>query len=166
MSAPMESGPAALASGRETNCVTEGVKLMLDLAARCEAASGPDRELDAAIAIEIFDGGAAHLDDPRDVTRARKVLISHGAQPGDFEVVGFSGVSLRTAPAYTASLDAAMTLMPKDWAIDCLKEGEVGSWYVNMRPRDWVSEWRFSKAATPALVLCAAALRARASVQP
>lgn len=85
---------------------------LLALAERVEAATGPDRELDALIAIEMFDGGADHLDDPRDVTRARSVIISHGARPGNFEVVGFSGVSLQTAADYTASLDAAMTLVP------------------------------------------------------
>ena len=53
-------------------------------------------------------------------------------------------------------LAAAMMLVPEGWALDCLKEGEVGSWYVNLRSRDWVSEWSYSKAATPALALIAA----------
>lgn len=86
---------------------------LTELAVRAANGSGEDRELDAEIAIELFDGGADHLDDPRDVTRARKVLISHGARPGNFEVVGFSGVSLRAAPAFTTSVDAVLSIMPE-----------------------------------------------------
>lgn len=58
--------------------------------------------------------------------------------------------------AAEAFIDAAMMLVPEDRALDCLKEGEIGSWYVNLRPRDWVSEWGYGKGETPALALIAA----------
>lgn len=67
-------------------------------------------------------------------------------------------------PDWLASLDAAMTLVPEGWAIDSIKEGEVGSWYVNIRPRNWVSGWWYGKGASPALALTAAALRAQAAM--
>lgn len=139
---------------------------LLALALRCEQATGPDRELDAAIAIQLFDGGADHLDDARDVTRARPVLISHGARPGSYEVVGFSGVSLRTSPEYTASLDAAIWLLPL---------GMVLRRYVTTRyvPHgcevgiDWAhGGWEGSSDHSFPLALTAACLRALASEQP
>lgn len=102
---------------------------LLELVEWVEGLSGPCRETDAEIAIALFDGGADHLDDPRDVTRARKVLVSHGATSGDFEVVGFSGIGLRSAPSFTASLDAAMTLVPEGWCFEIYRwisgEGEA-----------------------------------------
>lgn len=64
-------------------------------------------------------------------------------------------------PAFTASLDAAMTLVPEGWAVARLKQGELETWYVDLRPLSWVYPWKHAKAATPALALTAAALLAR-----
>ena len=72
-----------------------------DLIDRC-GASPTCRELDAEIAIAFFDGVTGRSD-PRDHEHARRVMISHGAQPGDYEISGFSGVSLRSAPHHTAT---------------------------------------------------------------
>jgi hypothetical protein len=84
-----------------------------ELASRVERATGPDRELDADIAIALFGGNRSHPD-PREHEHARRVLISHGAQPGNYEVVAFSGISLRTALEYTkfrlSRLDTAASL--------------------------------------------------------
>ena len=60
-----------------------------DLIARLEAATGPDRELDAAIALTVgldIGRGRAHSQDSR-------------------------------VSAYTASIDAALTLVPKGWGV-------------------------------------------------
>ncbi len=142
----------------DTAPVVDG-EVLRELAKRCEAATGPDRELDADIAIEVFDGGAAHVDDPRDVTRARTVTISHGALPGNFEVVGFSGVSLHAALAYTASLDAAIRLVPDGhgW------EAGDGGYARAVCSKPTKSFWS-RNCATTALALTAACLRARASL--
>ena len=78
---------------------------MVELAERCEKAARPDRELDAAIA------AAVHL-----------------------KQLTYSSPEWIKDPEFTASLDAAMSLVLRD-----------------------------GQAATPALALCAAALRARAS---
>lgn len=95
---------------------------LLALAKRCEAATGPDRELDEHIEFTLLPRGYA--------------------LPG-------------TSLPYTASIDAAMTLVPEgfDWIIARANGGltihaEVGS-----------REQVFGE--TPALALCAAALRAR-----
>jgi hypothetical protein len=89
---------------------------LLELAARCEAAVGPDNWLSADIGV-AFD------------------------IPGD------------KCPHYTSSLDAAMTLVP-------------GSkhWMIQTRFNGYHAEVAISgtDAVTPALALCAAALRARA----
>lgn len=134
------------------------------LADRCEAASEGSRELDAEIAIVTFYGGWNDLDDARDVTRARKTLISHGARPGDFEIVGFSGVSLRSSPAYTASIDAAMTLVDAEWFWRIGHDGEGPDPSMFRADIGGSVSFGFVKAtaATPALALCAASLRALA----
>ncbi|MDO7841117.1 hypothetical protein Q5H94_02150 [Sphingomonas sp. CA1-15] len=68
-----------------------------------------------------------------------------------------------SAPRYTSSLDAAMSLVPKDWHITV--RGLNDSWHVSMNPtrRGPIAE-TFAFAATPALALTAAALRARAAL--
>ncbi len=70
------------------------------------------------------------------------------------------------APLYTRSLDAAMTLVPEGWAY---KIGRTWCelWPVSSELTDeqWPEGWdddRQHIAATPALALCAAVLRARA----
>jgi hypothetical protein len=94
---------------------------LLALADRCEQAAGPDRELDAEIARFLVLTGA------EDIARSR---------------YGWS--------YFTASLDAAVTLVPEGCGWMVMKNvAKVGRW-----PK---------RASTPALALCAAALRARAA---
>lgn len=77
---------------------------------------------------------------------------------------------------FTASLDAAMTLVPDDWRLAALCEREP--WFVRLETRDFdrvtwgkggdyitnilAGQETTAKAAAAALALCAAALRARA----
>lgn len=91
---------------------------MRDLIARLEAATGPDRELDAEIADAVeFDPTCLH------------------------------------SPAYTASIDAAMTLVPPDTGIwGVAKLGDQYTAHAGNPDHE---------GATPALALCIAALRAR-----
>jgi hypothetical protein len=122
--------------------MTDRNESLIALAERCEKATGPDRELDAEIARAIG------------WTNVSPVGHGHvGHCPNHF----FGSV-----PLHTASLDAAMTLVP---------EGE--QWNVASYPwaehthkaAAWVGNKRgpVIGAATPALALCAAALRARAA---
>lgn len=119
---------------------------LLALAERVEKASGPDRELDADIAKAV--GVPATL------------VIGH-------ECLGNLRSVPQNAPRYTASLDAALTLVPKRWRTESIGENPqiAGRWTVWLRhrlddPRHGVA---VGDAATPALALCAAALRARAA---
>jgi len=101
---------------------------LLALAERCEQAAGPDRELDARIYILITGGSADDAD--------------YAATDPDVTC---------NPPPYTASLDAAVTLVPE------------GCGWMVMSSAAKVGVWP-SHGATPALALCAAALRARASM--
>ncbi|MDB5707824.1 MAG: hypothetical protein JWN66_4940 [Sphingomonas bacterium] len=116
---------------------------LLELAARCESASGADRELDAEIALAC---GWITFDLPGFGKRWQR---GHGTV-------------VRHHPDFSASLDAAMTLVPEGHDAQiflyCGREGE-GSAIVSATkavnlPRVF--------AATPALALTAAALKALA----
>jgi hypothetical protein len=109
---------------------------LLELAERCEAATGPDRELDAEIASTL---GWANVGPGNRGGRC-------GRSPEG---------TWKTVPRYTASLDAAMTLVPEGW--DWELEFIGGTSVANML----LARGTFNGAAqTPALALCAAALRA------
>jgi hypothetical protein len=72
------------------------------------------------------------------------------------DAVGFPMLA-RAIPYYTTSLDAALTLVPEGaiWTISC-GDGEPGFAFIDTGGR--IEE---HDAATPALALCIAALRAR-----
>jgi hypothetical protein len=119
-----------------------------ELALRCEAATGPDRELDTDIfeAVDVLadwckgpNGWAAYLPvrptDPKSLQSLRDYVTAH-------------------APKYTASLDTAMSLVEAEasWGVLAfLGQGYKAFIDITVSP-----------AATPALALTAAALRARA----
>lgn len=130
---------------------------MSSLADRVER-EGAGRELDRDIAIATFigreEGGCRE--------RAREVILSHGAQPWNYEVVAISGVSLHTPPTYTASIDAALQLVPEGWRYSVAgpNDAEASVW-----PADGEPGGLRAFASTPAQALCAAALRARAQEQ-
>lgn len=116
------------------------------LADRVEAAEGPEREIDSAIyeAIGIDETRCkwwCKMDGRTDLTRAR-FIAAH-------------------APQFTASIDAAMTLVPDGWAFglssDLIEDGAVAG-LMRKSPHSAGD----AKATTPALALTAAALRAQA----
>lgn len=105
---------------------------LVELAERCEKASGPDREIDL------------------DIARALKAFDPKHR----FAVAPFTG-----------SLDAAMTLVPDGYCVECM--GEVPdnppgakAWCQLAREID-MSSLGCIDAATLPLALCAASLRAR-----
>lgn len=113
--------------------------MLLDLAARCEAATGPDRELDRAIELAIFP-------DRTDPCPTVELL------------------------AYTASLDAAMTLVPEggDDTLIFWRSGNDGDGgnpdafkAEILVVTGFTSKSHKAVAATEALARSAAALRAR-----
>lgn len=134
---------------------------LLELAARCEVAEGPDRGLDVRISDALGGDfwpldGCGHFDDW--VVPIGREWVSVSRHPRGYIMTTGDRMVLR----YTASIDAAMSLVPeteccclsgndlrdgRSLATVSIKRGEVRS----------ASVW----AATPALALCAAALRAR-----
>lgn len=121
---------------------------LLALAKRCEQAAGPDRELDNAILIALGYSwrGMAYLHDD------------------DNHV-------LKGSTFFTKILDAAVTLVPEGCDWHCQSNPSVSACWASVSPmkfdsklQEWGSGMR--RASTPALALCAAALRARAMAQP
>lgn len=99
----------------------------------------------------------------------------------DLEIVAIVRAGMRhpdfiAPPAYTESLDAAMTLVPEGWAV------ERAGWHSILEPYAGFELWQFTEcddgawrhggddaiatgnAITPALALTAAALRSRAAM--
>lgn len=139
---------------------------LLQLAERCEAAEGPDRELDRDIEIAIQNLNGRGHDDPRDDITARQVLVSHGAKLHNYEIVAFSGISLHTPRAYTASIDDALKLVSGEWRT-IIETGpsyssvELVRGYGVKRERHFCTLERADDYV--AGLICAAALRARHS---
>lgn len=135
---------------------------MTELSSRCEAAEGPSRELDAEIA--SFIGG----------TVIPTYRLANGSLSGHSEFVGVvSGTSSRWLPFYTFDLGAAMTLVREDWESVEIRRTDDGKWHVGLAHNDMHlmaedPEEFYVEAvscATPALAICAAALRALAQEQ-
>lgn len=119
--------------------MSESQKL-IELAERCEAATGPDRELDAAIAL----------------------LYGWTVHKGDNWIGPHGQISV---PEFTGSLDAALTLVPEGQG--CTIVQNIGGF--PHRATVWtakgaVGDIQGQPGATPALALSAAALRARAAI--
>ena len=128
---------------------------LLALADRCEQAAEPDRELDVAIA-RALSWKPLYRDDyskwwsPAAVedSRARKrSILHHPTQP---------------LPAFTASLDAAIALVPEGWTWARFHGGVVECMTLNGPGNSILFER--GEGVSAALALCAAALRARAAM--
>lgn len=133
------------------------------LAERCEAATGPDRELDAAIVLALNPG--AEFRPYREGKRVTKCWL-FGA---DGRVIRYGGPE--DMPAYTTSLDAAMTLVPDSMGASVSRHGKRGDdceAYVGKSDSDargnFMTQTAHGNAKTMALALTAAALRARAAL--
>jgi hypothetical protein len=108
------------------------------LIARVEAATGPDYDID------------------REIWRA----VDHDAA---------EEYAACETPAYTASLDAAVSLVPSGckWSLYSQSHDEPPCAYCvpNMGRHPWPAWVDDAYAATPALALCAAALKARQAME-
>ncbi len=120
---------------------------LLALAARCEAATGADREWDWRIYLAI---------------KGRPWTATEDAWMRDNGAQAFPA----SLPRYTASIDAALTLVPDGWKWTLHSADTAGppcAYCVpNMGRLPWPMWVNDVSAATPALALCAATLRARA----
>ena len=133
---------------------------MTKLADKIEALEGPSREVDA----EIW----AYVHGPADCYIKQSPFngawcVYYTSRDGK-ERLCETRRGMPDKLAYTASLDAAMTLVPEgyDWfklrRLDRLPHMIVEPAHREGNPRDY---YHFGTARTPALALCAAALRAR-----
>jgi hypothetical protein len=128
------------------------------LAARCEAGTGPDRGLDAAIGVTV---GGFFLGEPRYPGAERRYgyVDSEGSrvEPGN-------GAADSLIPQYTGSLDAAVKLVPEGWTWSI--PGFVKPWWdcrVVRIADGMVSLPLPQHCETPPLAICAAALRSAAA---
>lgn len=115
------------------------------LAVRVERLTGPDREVDAEIAFATGGG-----------TSLLPVLSGSNIVAASLD-----------CPRFTASLDAAASLVPKGWSYEvrCSGTGDRGQALIwNPMRAPGHQEHRVTGCATPALALTAAALRARADM--
>jgi hypothetical protein len=132
---------------------------LLELADRCEKATGPDRELDCEIVVAVGGGEIVW----KQANYTMEAYPAHRV-PSANHLGGFAN---EPVPAFSASLDAAMQLVPdpaKPW---CLDYEAPGVWIADFTcfasgPDNGAEISLYVRAATPALALCAAALRARA----
>lgn len=144
---------------------------LLELAAKVEGASGPDREIDAVIhaLIVLAEFGTPEVDIERCLTVVR--------EPWDWEDEPHPILE------YTASLDAAMSLVPEGWRwlvrSSAPNSPDAGKYFARIetpdfnayswgKGEDWIREIESGAefkalAATPALALCSAALKALAA---
>lgn len=107
-----------------------------ELIARLEAATGPSRELDFWC---WWWGKASHDGELPD---ADYVTANIKSDPG---------------PRYTASIDAALTLVPEGWEWCAYGAGGADVWWP-----EGLHAQKMTYAASPAVALCIAAIRARA----
>lgn len=117
---------------------------LLSLADRVEALEGPDREVDEMIARFTMPNKKW----------APSISYGHG-------VYYNANGSCSACPAYTKSLDAAMILVPEGWRY-IIGGGGGSRCAVDLAPKDFDDGCTLGEAATPALALTAAALRAHA----
>jgi hypothetical protein len=125
---------------------------LLALAERCEQAVGPDRELDQDISRVLLPAEA------EGITRSR-----YGWSYRVFGPSGWGDFKWLENLPFSASLDAAVTLVPEghEW----LRKNEICMtvYRAPTDPKEWARHID-ARGATPALALCAAALRARAAL--
>lgn len=135
------------------------------LAERLEKATGPSRELDAALHVALVKP-EQYPDDLR-YFRLPSASMDHMdmCAPGTYWLKQRSGASLQTAPTYSASLDAAIALcervLPDNmrWSISNAAVKPRANVFPLSPTRPIMGP--YSSAATPALALCLAIVRAR-----
>jgi len=132
-----------------------------NLIERVEAASGPDRELDLAImvALDLRPDWLRKSTGELWVDASGRNPVVRWADQSVGRSVGNPNVD--DGPKFTASLDAAMTLVPDDCTWLRLSPATMTVSRPDPNEKRWAKHFD-ARAATPALALCAAALKARA----
>jgi hypothetical protein len=129
---------------------------MKDLIERLEKATGPDQELDLAVAM------ACQIDCRKCCGRGVAVWAHDGNGIVGEECCGNPDV----CPAnYTASLDAALTLVPEGWAAILYTGAGTAELYERPPAKVRGIQFRASDRPSIAIALCIAALKARDAVE-
>ena len=117
------------------------------------ALTGPDFNVDKEIYKALF----------ADEYAARVEKLKSGPMGPRLTVYDYDGYI--AVPAYTASIDAAMTLVPEGWTVAHITQNDDKSWFAELREGFLTSYNRVATSpintATPAIALCIAALKAR-----
>lgn len=140
--------------------------VLIAVAKRCEC-EAPSRDLDEAVALAIElrpSGKSVGLLDS---------FLAH-EHKYDFQTAWIAHAPWRDQwpiPAFTTSLDAAVTLVPETWTAWELRSHAAKTRFSSDLSRltecDASQEdWAHGRGATAALALCVASLRARASMVP
>lgn len=132
---------------------------LLELVERIEKVEGPDRALDVEIAVAV-DWRWPDWEEGESTVRDR--VAAHGLEWLIDRATNGMNSMWRGIPAYTASIDAAMTLVPEG-AVTFLASQERHSLRWKWELRHGFGVRSSARAATPALALTAAALRSLAA---
>ena len=148
--------PSKRARGNRTEDVMSERETLLALAARCEAATGADGILDADIMAVLHP----------ELSGAGWERVTHpNGKWAFFADRDRDSGNVVSPHRYTASLDAAMTLACDEWdSMDLFRD--AGEWFCVVKAQGKGGVYREMARvhhATPALALCAAAMRARAA---
>lgn len=150
----------------------------LELAERCEQATGPDKRLDVQIYI-LLDPDAQHIVGEKPGRFPREAIYGPRSSFWDWAMDAAKEPPVFGAiPPFTASIDAAKTMVPPGWAVQLedwpahpdgdtpgsanarLLECTLGTSFKGKRPYGYGGGRRVeASAATLALAICAAALR-------
>lgn len=130
---------------------------LLALAEECEAAAGPDRKIDLALA-ELLGFWASPL-----TAEERGLLLSEATPDQNGQPQGLRiDAQQPIVPSYTGSLDAALSLLPLYAFWSLMVKGRVsGLFECAVVLRDG-NGFGYRAARSPALAVCTAALRALA----
>lgn len=135
---------------------------MNDLILHLQEAMGPDRYLDALIYLATDDRAEGIRDwhprhDFRDTDHTFSFVVDDAYPEED-------DIQLEGVLPYTASIDAALTLVPEgmEWSVS--NRGQIGAKhlsFVGVYGEPMVGSECDTNATTPAIALCIAALKAR-----
>ena len=122
---------------------------MIDLAKRIEELEGPDREVDAEIALAVFDWCKPHKPDPEGPKFPLENKFGSPFFPRFF----------------TGNLTDAKSLVDSRalWVVGSMEDGPFARLVWPQKDGGFSGGYIEAAAATPALALCAAAIRARES---
>ncbi len=138
---------------------------LASLIERLEKATGPDRELDVLIgyAIDLM-GDDKHLSFRTSFDTCGMEMMLRMAE-------SYQNIWRTELPRYTASIEAAMTLVPHDWRIYAIQEEYIvprGNWFAGLDHRTAHHKYgsMIGKSSTPAIAICIAALKAHSVREP